>query len=100
MKNVGSISSAVNGVKKLGDALAGLDKIDTLDIDAKFTRIASAVGKLSGIKAGGITPDGKWSIEATRCIGCCGLAPVMTINEDVYGRIGPKEVAGILAKYN
>ena len=62
--------------------------------------LLAEVEKQLGIKAGGITPDGKWSIEATRCIGCCGLAPVMTINEDVYGRIGPKEVAGILAKYN
>lgn len=62
--------------------------------------LLSEVEKQLGIKAGGITPDGKWSIEATRCIGCCGLAPVMTVNDDVYGRITTKEVKGILAKYN
>lgn len=62
--------------------------------------LLAEVEKQLGIKAGEITPDGKWSIEATRCIGCCGLAPVMTVNEDVYGRITTKEVKGILAKYN
>ena len=37
--------------------------------------------------------------QATRCLGCCGLAPVMTINEDVYGRLKPEDIPGILAKY-
>ena len=41
----------------------------------------------------------KFSLDATRCIGCCGLAPVMTINDDVYGKVTPDEVEGILAKY-
>ena len=45
------------------------------------------------------TPDGKFTIHATRCIGACGLAPVMTVNDDVYGRITPDQVAGILDKY-
>ncbi len=62
--------------------------------------ILSEVEKQLGIKAGEITADAKFSIEATRCVGCCGLAPVMTVNEDVYGRITPKDVASILAKYN
>ncbi len=62
--------------------------------------LLAEVEKELGIKAGEITSDGKFSIEATRCIGCCGLAPVMTVNEDVYGRITTKEVKGILAKYN
>lgn len=51
------------------------------------------------LKEGGITPDGKFSLEATRCIGCCGLAPVMTVNEDVYGKLDPAEIPKILAKY-
>jgi NADP-reducing hydrogenase subunit HndA len=42
---------------------------------------------------------GSHSVEATRCIGACGLAPVMTINEDVYGRLTPDEVDKILDKY-
>lgn len=52
-----------------------------------------------GIKDGECTADGKFSISACRCIGACGLAPVMTINGDVYGRLTPNEVEGILAKY-
>ena len=53
-----------------------------------------------GIEAGEITPDGKFSLEATRCIGACGLAPVLTINDDVYGRLVVDDVDRILAKYN
>ena len=52
-----------------------------------------------GIEAGGITPDGKFSLDATRCIGACGLAPVMTINDEVYGRLVPDDLDGILEKY-
>lgn len=48
---------------------------------------------------GGTTPDGLFTLEATRCIGCCGLAPVMTIGEDVYGKIVPEDVPNILKKY-
>jgi len=55
-------------------------------------------GKL-GVKSGECTPDGKFSLEACRCIGACGLAPVLTINEDVYGRLTSEEVDKILAKY-
>lgn len=52
-----------------------------------------------GIKDGETTPDGKYSINSTRCVGCCGLAPVMTVNSDVYGKITPADVPGIIAKY-
>ena len=55
--------------------------------------------ELTGIGAGDISPDGKFSYDATRCIGACGLAPVMTVNGDVYGRITPADVEGIIAKY-
>ena len=56
--------------------------------------------QLLGIKNGGITEDLKFSLDATRCIGACGLAPVLTVNEDVYGRIATDaEVDEILAKY-
>ncbi|MBQ8174854.1 MAG: NAD(P)H-dependent oxidoreductase subunit E [Clostridia bacterium] len=53
-----------------------------------------------GIGGDECTPDGKFSLSACRCIGACGLAPVLTVNEDVYGRITAKDVAGILAKYS
>ena len=56
------------------------------------------VNKL-GIKSGEVTPDGKFSLDATRCLGACGLAPIMTINEDIYGTVNPAEVDKILEKY-
>ncbi|MDD6175119.1 MAG: NAD(P)H-dependent oxidoreductase subunit E [Firmicutes bacterium] len=45
------------------------------------------------------TPDGRFSLTACRCVGACGLAPVLTVNDDVYGRLTPEEVEGVLAKY-
>ncbi|MGN0682677.1 MAG: NAD(P)H-dependent oxidoreductase subunit E [Oscillospiraceae bacterium] len=53
-----------------------------------------------GIGSGEITPDGKFSLDACRCIGACGLAPVLTVNEDVYGRLTVDDIDKILAKYN
>jgi NADP-reducing hydrogenase subunit HndA len=53
-----------------------------------------------GITAGQCTADGRFSLEACRCIGACGLAPVMTVNGEVYGRLTPDMVDDILAKYN
>lgn len=55
--------------------------------------------KILGVENGGVTPDKRFSLDATRCIGCCGLAPVMTINDEVYGKITAKDVAGIIEKY-
>lgn len=52
-----------------------------------------------GIGADECTADGKFSLTACRCIGACGLAPVLTVNEDVYGRLVGDDIAGILAKY-
>ena len=52
-----------------------------------------------GVESGQCTADRKFSLDATRCVGCCGLAPVMTVNDDVYGKIVPEDVEGILAKY-
>ena len=52
-----------------------------------------------GIESGGVTPDKMFSLDATRCIGCCGLAPVMSINGEVYGNLTTKSVAGIIEKY-
>ena len=52
-----------------------------------------------GLPVGSTSPDGKYSLEATRCIGACGLAPVLTVNGEVYGRLTKADVPGILAKY-
>ena len=43
--------------------------------------------------------DGMYSLEAVRCIGCCGLAPVLTVNGDVYGKLGTDELPAVIAKY-
>lgn len=56
------------------------------------------VAKL-GIQPEECTEDGNFSLTACRCIGACGLAPVITVNEDVYGRLAPEDVDDILAKY-
>lgn len=53
-----------------------------------------------GIGSDECTEDGKFSLTACRCIGACGLAPVLTVNEDVYGRLTVDDIDGILAKYN
>ncbi len=51
------------------------------------------------ITEGECTSDKEFSLVATRCIGCCGLAPVATVNADVYGKITADQVPGIIAKY-
>lgn len=53
-----------------------------------------------GIGGGETTPDGKFTLVDCRCIGACGLAPVLTVNDDVYGRLTVDDVDGILAKYS
>lgn len=61
--------------------------------------ILEKIKSILGIDVGECTPDGKFSIDATRCIGACGLAPVMTINDDVYGRLVVDDIEDILNKY-
>ena len=61
--------------------------------------IIDRIQQILGIQAEECTADGKFSLTACRCIGACGLAPVLTINDDVYGRIAPEEIDGILEKY-
>ena len=57
------------------------------------------ITEILGLPAGATSPDGKYSLEATRCIGACGLAPVLTINNEVYGRLVPADMPAILDKY-
>ncbi|MDR3271230.1 MAG: NAD(P)H-dependent oxidoreductase subunit E [Peptococcaceae bacterium] len=61
--------------------------------------ILDRVCKKVGCLPDGISTDGKFSIDSTRCIGACGLAPVMIINNDVYGRLKPEDVDAIIEKY-
>lgn len=51
------------------------------------------------IPVGSTTQDGQFTLQATRCLGACGLAPVMTVNDEVFGRVTPDQVAGILDKF-
>ena len=62
--------------------------------------IFNKISELLGIGEGECTADGKFSLDSCRCVGACGLAPVMMINDDVYGRLVPGDIEGILAKYN
>ena len=79
----------------------------TLNHLARFKRysaedaeeIYEKLQELLGIEGGQCTPDGKFSLDACRCIGACGLAPVLTINDDVYGRLTAADMADVLAKY-
>jgi len=52
-----------------------------------------------GCKSGEVTVDGKFSVAAVRCIGCCGLAPVMTIDGKVFGCVTKDQIPGIVAPY-
>ena len=62
-------------------------------------QITDKISEILGIEPGECTADGKFSLEECRCIGACGLAPVFTINGEVYGKITADDVPGILAKY-
>ena len=62
-------------------------------------KVLEAVEAKLGIGDGECTPDGKFSLEVCRCVGACGLAPVMIVAGDVYGKMTPDRVGGILAKY-
>ena len=62
-------------------------------------QLTDKISEILGIEPGECTPDGKFSLEECRCIGACGLAPVFTINGEVYGKITADDVPGILAKY-
>ena len=62
--------------------------------------IFDQLSKKLGIKGGETTSDGKFTLVDCRCIGACGLAPVLTVNDDVYGRLTVDDVDGIIAKYS
>ncbi len=55
--------------------------------------------RLLEINVGETSEDGKFSLSSLRCVGACGLAPVVTVGEKVYGRVSPEQVKGILEKY-
>lgn len=62
-------------------------------------KVLAEVEKQLGIKCGECTADGLFSIDSCRCVGACGLAPVMMIDNDVYGKLSPDMIKNILDKY-
>ncbi len=62
-------------------------------------KILEGLEQRLGIKCGECTPDGVFSLDSCRCVGACGLAPVMMIDDDVYGRMTVDQIDSILAKY-
>ena len=62
-------------------------------------KVLDRVKEKLGIDVGQTTPDGKFSIEATRCIGACGLAPVFTVNDEVYGKATPEMIDKVIDEY-
>jgi len=62
-------------------------------------RLIKTLKKDYSLDSGGITSDGKFSMETVRCLGCCGLSPVMAIKEKVYGKVKPSQIKDILTSY-
>ncbi len=62
-------------------------------------KIITEIEKELGIKVGETTPDGKFSLSCLRCVGACGLAPVMMIGDRTYGRLAPEKIREILEEY-
>lgn len=63
-------------------------------------RIYELLQQKLGIEGGGCTDDQRFSLDACRCLGCCGMAPVIMINQDVYGSLTGEELDAILDKYH
>lgn len=61
--------------------------------------IINKISRELNVEVGKTTEDGRFTLVATRCIGACGLAPVLTVNEDVYGKLTVDDIEGILTKY-
>ena len=62
-------------------------------------QVRDKLEEVLGVPAGGTTPDGVFTLNATRCRGACGLAPVIMVDDDVYGRLTPDQGPDVIAKY-
>ncbi len=62
-------------------------------------KILDKLAEVLQIEPGTTTDDGVFTLNPTRCLGACGLAPVMMINDDVFGRLTPDQIPDIIAKY-
>ena len=62
--------------------------------------LADALKKKLGVEEGGTTPDRKFTYETIRCLGACGLGPVVVVDADVHGRMKPSKIRDMLSQYN
>ena len=62
-------------------------------------RILDRLERELGINTGETTSDMQFTLEAVRCLGCCGLSPVVTVGEDLYGQMNPAKAAALIDKY-
>ncbi|AFV10667.1 NADH-quinone oxidoreductase subunit E [Thermacetogenium phaeum DSM 12270] len=62
--------------------------------------VIDEIYKILGIKPGETTPDGQFSLETVNCLGCCSLAPVMMVNDQVYGHLTPDKTAEVIKKFS
>jgi NADH-quinone oxidoreductase subunit E len=62
--------------------------------------LVDELNHLLGIQLGEVTSDEKFSMEAVRCVGCCGLAPVMTVSKEVFGKVTKDQLPGIIAQFS
>jgi NADP-reducing hydrogenase subunit HndA len=62
-------------------------------------RILDTFKKDFNLESGGIASDGKFSLETVRCLGCCGLSPVLSINKDIHRKVKPSQLKDILSSY-
>lgn len=62
--------------------------------------LADALRKEFGVEEGGTTPDRRFTYESVRCLGACGLGPVVVVDEDVHGRMKPSKLKDVLIQYN
>ena len=63
-------------------------------------KLVEALEDKLNVKVGQVTADKKFTLDVARCIGACGLAPVISVNDEVYGKLVADDISGILAKYN
>ena len=62
--------------------------------------LSDAIEKQFGIKEGETTPDRMFTLESVRCLGACGLGPVVVVDDDVHGRVKPGKIKDVLSQYN
>lgn len=62
-------------------------------------KLLERIEELLGIEPGGCTEDRRFSLETVRCLGACGLAPVIVVDNDTHGQMKPTKLEGVLAQY-